>query len=381
MKWVDVDGHVLEPSDLWLNNLEAPYKSRAMHFVKDEKGLENWSIDGQIHGKLTDSTSANLATIGKSMEWRRENIFDKHLVSWEDGRAMNPPACDSYHRIKMMDEEGIDVSFLFPSLGLSWMSRVSDPGLAAAYCRVYNDWIVEFCQPYPDRLFPCLLLPLIDIEECINELKRTSNVSPKTVMFPNSPPQNKAYGNRHWYPLWAEFQEQGIPVSLHPASGGKSATTIHYPELQRPSWWTFTANGLDSPLGFLSFFQEAAFDHFPDLKLLIMETGCAWMPWLLHRMDEKHEILGFTTPMKLKPSEYFYRQCWISMDPDDELGSAAIKLLGADKVIWAYDYPHSDSPLEPVKSLERALAELPDDDQRKVAGENAMNIYNLTLGD
>ena len=65
------------------------------------------------------------------------------------------------------------------------------------------------------------------------------------------------------------------------------------------------------------------------------------------------------------------------MDPDDEFAPFVIDYLGADKVVWAYDYPHSDSPTEPVKNLERLLGNLPEEDMRKVAGQNALDLYRL----
>ena len=104
MKFVDIDGHILEPPDLWTENLEPEYRDRAMQFKKDEEGLDYWVIDGQVHGKLVKSTSANLATIGKSAEWRKEHIFEKHDVSYDDGRAMAPGACDPGERVKLMDQ-------------------------------------------------------------------------------------------------------------------------------------------------------------------------------------------------------------------------------------------------------------------------------------
>ena len=197
MKFVDIDGHILEPPDLWKENLEPEYRDRAMQFKKDEEGLDYWVIDGQVHGKLVKSTSANLATIGKSAEWRKEHIFEKHDVSYEDGRAMAPGACDPDERVKLMDQEGIDASFLFPSLGLSWMGTTEDPGLAAAYCRVYNDWIIDFCNAQPGRLYPCVLLPWTDVGESVKELKRTSGQGSRAVMVPSLPPGGRG--------LWAEL--------------------------------------------------------------------------------------------------------------------------------------------------------------------------------
>lgn len=375
--FVDVDGHILEPSDLWEQNLEPEYRHRTMRFERDEEGLENWFMDKQLDRFLSNGTAANLATIGKSQEWRRENIFEKHTVTWEEGRAMNPASADPHERVKLMDQEGIDKSILYPSLGLSWMGLVRDPGLAAAYCRVYNDWIVDFCHHHPQRLYPAILLPWSDVSESVTELKRTATVGPRAVMCPGSPPYDIAFGDSHWDPVWTEFQEQDIPVALHVGAGGTNPGSLMYPEIVTPSWWVFS-NTTNIQLSFMSFFQGGVFDRFPELKLVVLESGCAWMPWLLDRMDEKYEVIGFTTQMKQRPSVYFHEQCWISMDPDDRLAAMTIRILGADKLLWAYDYPHSDSPLAPVVNLKETLKELPEEDQRKVIGENALALYKLS---
>ena len=169
-------------------------------------------------------------------------------------------------------------------------------------------------------------------------------------------------------------------MSLHPTSGGTSYADKLYPDLQTVHWWGFTTSTIDVQLAFASFFQGAVFERFPHLKLVVLESGCLWMPYMLERMDEKYDVLGFTTPMKLRPSEYFNRQCWIDMDPDDEFGPIAAKLLGADKLMWAYDYPHSDSPVDPVKNLKKILEGLPKGDQRKIASDNAIKLYQLPNG-
>ena len=71
------------------------------------------------------------------------------------------------------------------------------------------------------------------------------------------------------------------------------------------------------------------------------------------------------------------RQCWISMEPDDELGATTIELLGAEKMLWAYDYPHSDSCEEPVARLNENLQSLSPADRLKVIGGNAREIYGI----
>ena len=134
---------------------------------------------------------------------------------------------------------------------------------------------------------------------------------------------------------------------------------------------------LDTILGFVSFFQGGVFDRFPELRLVVLEAGCAWMPWILERMDEMQAVIGFTAESAMRPSEYFKTQCWISLEPNDEFGSFVIEHLGADRVVWAYDYPHSDSATEPIKHLTKLLEGLSPEERCLVAGDNAVELYRL----
>ena len=372
---IDVDGHILEPSDLWIENIEPEFRDRAMRMGVGEDGLEQWFSEGEGDVFLNHGTSANMATVGRTKEWRQKNIFENPSVTWEEGREMNPGARDPDARVKLMDEEEIDKSILYPSLGLSWVAT-KDPALAAAYCRVYNDWLVDFCSDHPGRLYPAIILPWTDVNEAVRELNRTAGVGPRAVMCPASPPHNRSYGSRYWDPLWAEFQDQDMPPALHVSAGGTPTSSLLYPDITMPSWWVFSTSQ-DIQLSFMSFFQGGVFDRFPNFRLVVLESGTLWMPYMLDRMDEKFEVIGFTMESKEEPSTYFKTRGWISMEPEDEYGALTAELLGADRILWAYDYPHSDSWTGPVKTLKESLSRLPEDDQRKVMGENALDLYKL----
>ena len=376
LRYVDVDGHILEPVDLWLNHIAPEYRDRAMRVEEDRAGLECWSVDRKPIGFFSGGTAADAASIGKSMEWRKEHIFDSHRVGWGEGLEMNPPAWQPDCRVEMMDEEGIDISILYPSIGLT-LPRIEDAELSAAHCRAYNDWIRDFCIKAPGRLFPAMTLPWGDVQLTVEELKRTSKFGTRAGKAPNTPPGDMSYGRARWDAVWSEFVYQGIPVSLHVGNAGTTVGSILYPEFTLPSWWDFVTGPLDTILGFISFFQGGVFDRFPELRLVVLEAGCAWMPWVLERMDEMQGMIGFTQESALRPSEYFKTQCWISLEPNDEFGAFAIEHLGADRVLWAYDYPHSDSAAEPIKHLTRLLEGLPSEEQRLVAGGNAAELYRL----
>ena len=73
---IDVDGHILEPSDLWTRNIEPEYRDMAMHMGVGEDGLEQWFAEGKGDVFLSKGTSANMATVSRTREWRQKNIFE-----------------------------------------------------------------------------------------------------------------------------------------------------------------------------------------------------------------------------------------------------------------------------------------------------------------
>ena len=72
----------------------------------------------------------------------------------------------------------------------------------------------------------------------------------------------------------------GLHVAASPGANGIGG--ILYPDLTTPNWWGFV-NTTDTQLSFMSFFQGSVFDRFPKLKLVVLESGTLWMPYLLER--------------------------------------------------------------------------------------------------
>jgi predicted TIM-barrel fold metal-dependent hydrolase len=79
----------------------------------------------------------------------------------------------------------------------------------------------------------------------------------------------------------------------------------------------------------------------------------------------------------LRPSEYFLRQCWVSFEPDEKLIPYVIKEVGANKFFWASDFPHDDGFPGVVGRVKESISRLPEEDQNKVLGDNAIEVYNL----
>ena len=271
---------------------------------------------------------------------------------------MAPGSCDAHERIKVLDGDGIDVAVLYHTIIVQTQSEWKDADLSAAYARAYNRWIADFCEPYPDRLIPIPHLSMLDVELAVSELQRVAGLGARAVNIGMEAPEGRPYGDSLYDPFWAEAQESGLPVTIHPHDSVKAPGVIQgYYKITYSDtyWWHLTTAVLDMPLAVASLFQGGVFEKFPGLKIVILESGCGWLPWWLDRMDEKFEIAGFTTGCKRPPSEYFKEQCWISLDPDEHFAPAVISHVGADRFIWASDYPHADGVPDPVNELRKTL--------------------------
>jgi len=122
-------------------------------------------------------------------------------------------------------------------------------------------------------------------------------------------------------------------------------------------------------------------ERFPRLRVILLEANGGWIvPWL-ERLDHHYEVFRFDVPwMKMKPSEYFRRQCWISFDPDESTiaFTARSPLVGVDRIIWASDYPHPDAKIPGVvDELRAATASLSEAERARILGLNAAELYGL----
>lgn len=118
-------------------------------------------------------------------------------------------------------------------------------------------------------------------------------------------------------------------------------------------------------------------EKFPRLKVAFMESGSGWLPYWLHRLDEHYEMLPHFMPgLKMAPSDYFKRQCWIATEADEADLSSVLRYVGDDRVVWASDYPHFDCKLPGLLGW-RKQSELSEAVLEKLLWTNATALYGL----
>src|SRR6266568_1245705 len=153
---VDADGHVLEPRSTWIDYIEPAFRDRAIRIVDDDQGDEVLLIDGQP----LESMRNGLACLG-GIELDPADALDRtKRPRYEDGGPRG--GYDPKARLSVMDDEGINVVLLYPTIGICWEGMVTEPALATAYSRAYNRYIVDFCSHDPRRLVPVAHISLLD---------------------------------------------------------------------------------------------------------------------------------------------------------------------------------------------------------------------------
>jgi len=138
------------------------------------------------------------------------------------------------------------------------------------------------------------------------------------------------------------------------------------------------AHSMSMMLAAVDMANGGVLERFPNLTVAFLEGNCSWEPWLLCRLDEHYEMsAAYDHPeLDMKPSEYIRRQCYLSVECDEEPAEIVSKYGLEDNIVFSSDYPHADSKYP--KSVERFLKiPLPDQTKRKFLRDNCTRLYGL----
>jgi len=378
---IDADGHVLEPPDVWARYIEPAWRDRAIRVARQPDGRDALVVDGRPARLTTPEMLGGFGGMGKP--------FDELAAACLSGRyAENAPrpAVDPAARIALLDRDGIAAALLYPSLGLQWEAEVSDPAYALAHARAYNRWIEEFCAASGGRLVPVAHLSLGDPDAAATELRRAVRAGARGGFLLPFTLSGLPHGHPAHDPLFAAACDLDVPIALHTGVDPPSRSLHHrFDELTWPeavpfpgAWYLQVMFAQAVQQAFTTFFQYATFDRFPALRLVVLESGAGWLGYWMDRMDAlARSSLRVTIPLREPPSTYVRRQCWISGDPDERTLPLVMQHVGADRFLWATDYPHSDHDAGYMDELRELAATLPPDARAGLLGGNAALLYRM----
>ena len=127
---------------------------------------------------------------------------------------------------------------------------------------------------------------------------------------------------------------------------------------------------------------SGVFDRHPDLKMVSVESGCGWIPFILEALDYEmaENAPDELAKMKKMPSEYFRSNMFATFWFENNRNNlpALIDAVGEDSILFETDFPHPTCLYpEPLATVRQKMSTLPTETQKKIYGENARKLYRL----
>jgi predicted TIM-barrel fold metal-dependent hydrolase len=360
---LSADSHVIEPADVWTARIHKRFLDRAPRVIKNFGGREGdfFAAEG-----LRPFPVAGFAVAGVDPK-----DFAEKMAGGYPG--VRPSAWDPDLRLKDQERDGVFAEVLYPSLGMR-LFQLEDGALRAASFRAYNDWLAAYCSHSPKRLAGVAMVALDNIDEGVEELKRAAKNSLSGAMIWGGAPRAHPYGSPEYDRFWAAAQDHSMPISLHiltearGSEGDLSSIMKGYPALH---------HSVEKSIAELIF--SGVLERFPKLKLVSVENDIGWIPHFIQRMDHSYEKYRYLEAKTIPnpPSFYFHRQVHATFQ-DDRVGVLLRDIAGVGNLMWASDFPHSDSTWPNSREvIARDFAGVPDDERRKMIADNVAALYGI----
>lgn len=361
---IDADGHVLEPRAAWAH-LDESIRPR---IETDSRGLDHVIVgDDEVF-------VAKLGQMGTPGTDVSTGATDPFPLERAIAGAFDPVA-----RLTDMDSEGIDVAVLYPTIGLGFWG-ITDPDAAVPIARAYNDWLAGYCAADRDRYRGAAMVPFQSPTEAVRELQRAREELGFVAAFvrPN-PCRGRSIVDDSYEPFWDAAEELGVAIGIH--EGFQPAVPPLGWDRQPSNFLVMHAvsHSFEQMFACAQLIAEGVLDRHPDLRVVFLEAGGGWVPYWLGRLDHQVDsYAGYAPRMRLTPSEYFARQCWVSFEIDEATLAALVPFVGADRIVWGSDYPHADSTFPgALDQLRATIASLHPAQQDRILRANAAALYGL----
>ena len=384
LRVVDADSHLTERHDLFTERAPKGYEDKVPR-VERIDGVDMWVVDGHTFGKA--GSGGTIDHDGNKHPFR-----DSQGGSWGIG-DVHRAAWDVDERVRLMDELGIEAQVLYPnSIGIGGQNlwnTVRDKEIVQLCVRLYNDAMAEVQERSSNRLLPMPIMPAWDIDDCVSEAQRCAAMGLRGVNMTADPQDSGSpdLGDPAWDPFWEVCAGLHLPVHFHI---GASQTALSY---FGTTYWPSQDDYVKPAIGGASLFQNNSrlllnscysgmFDRHPDLKMVSVESGIGWVPFMLEAMDYElaENAPAHAEKLQKLPSEYFQSNWYATFWFENGRGDLQhlIDSVGEGNIMFETDFPHPTclhpNPLEQVREK---VAALRPETQRKVMGGNAIELYRL----
>lgn len=361
------------PPDLFVTEATPAMKDR-MPYVTDGPDGPYWTCKNGTSFGLKNGVGPSGAKYVPGAHARADLMAETKL--YEDGKKDIRRVSDPDLRIKDMERDNVDAEVMYGILGAA--SKLADHDAANEMYRIYNDWLKDFCSKYPDRQIGLACLPYGDIPAAVEEIYRVKDLGLRGIELSCSWDMEPMY-HPMWEPLWQAINEVGLPLHFHtfPAVSPQRMQNLEG-KTRRAAMFT-TVSGFQMNLINIiaAIIGGAVLERYPNVRVALGESGIGWLPYALDRMDFEWDDRFHDLGLKMKPSDYWRRQCKATFQFDN-IGTKLVDDIGVESLMWGSDYPHGDGVWpDSDRYIKEQFGHLPADVARKITCDNAIEFYGL----
>jgi predicted TIM-barrel fold metal-dependent hydrolase len=325
MPTIDSDAHVVETEHTWDFMEAADQKYRPLIVrPRGEGGAEYWFIDGKIRGLVRVVMSA------KEMDEVADRTGRVMRTPRETREMENVPA-----RLRHMDELGIDVQVLYPTVFIEQITE--KPDWEVAICRGYNRWLADIHRQGGGRLRWICVLPLLDMGAALEELKFCQQHGACGV-FMRGIEGHRLITDPYFYPLYDDISRLDLAVGVHVGNGNPQNLDLVSQYNGGGSFWKFRIPVIGACQ---SVMMSEVPTLFPKLRFHWAEAAAQWIPYVVKDLQRRWGAIGKTLPDNPLKA---YRQ-FVSCQTDDDV-DYVLKYAGEDNLTIGTDYGHNDQSTE-----------------------------------
>ena len=341
MATVDADAHVIESEHTWdyMDKAEREFRPQVVSAAEGgTPGTEFWLIDGRLHPK-TQNIGKDTSKTAREME-------------------------DIEGRLRHMDELGVNIQVLYPSIFLRPLT--SRPEVELALCKSYNRWLTEIWKKGNDRLRWVAVLPLLSMDKALDELKAAKE-NGACGAFMRGVEGERRITDPYFFPLYEEASRLDLPICVHASTG---SFALHDFFLQEAGFSKFKLTVVGA---FHSLIFEGIPERFPKLRFGFIEVSAQWVPYALHDLARRLRRKGKGLDREALRKGRIYVAC----QTDDDL-PYILPYAGEDNLVIGTDYGHADTASEIS-----ALRELQHNGQvnseavKKILDDNPRALYGF----
>jgi uncharacterized protein len=360
---ISADSHITEPPGCYVDRIDHKYKDTAPHMIRDDKMGDVFVIEG-MKKPIPMGLVAAAGQDAKDLKMFGAKFDDLHRGGWD------PEA-----RMADQKRDGVDAEVIYPTVGMMLCNH-EDYDYKKACFDAYNLWIAEYCAAHPDRLLGLGQTAMRSVEEGIDDVRKMREMGLRGVMLPGNP-QVSDYDDPIYDSFWQATVDMDMPISFHILTSKQDNFKTRGPRI---NGFLSIIRGNQDLIG--TFIFGGVFMRNPKLKLVCVEADAGWVPHFMYRADhayKRHRSWMLKGELEKLPSEYFREHVYTTFQ-DDYIAFQMKDLCNVKRLMWANDFPHSDSTWPwSQEVLAEQTKNLTAQEKDDILHDNAAELYHMSI--